>query len=419
MIKPASAGQEVPMGSRRKTYGQVGALALVAIMLVACSSSTVTWPPAISSAASAVPAGSGVHVAIPDESGARASQAVASEAPRETAAAATVDEITADYTYRSELITPLAHLYGTSGTLALDDFVIVTVENKNAKPVKVVVTSEIAGYTDKSSDTVTIDAGATQEIRQNPRLTTAAIDGLNSQHQADLHVTVSYLDAGQPRTVLDQTSPTLITSRRDFPWTIKGFTPQQTWELVVAMATPTDPKVEELISTAAHQYDPNHASLSGYDSLNDESGSVWQRMSNIWQAEAIDYNLTYVGTTDSFASGSSQRIRLPGEVLDQSSGNCIELTLLYVSVAEAMGLESAIIMIPGHAYVAIRLDNKNDSYYFIETTMIGAATFTEAAHEGNIEWTAAQPHVANSDPDYGWVDIAQARADGVLPIPWR
>jgi hypothetical protein len=403
------------MGSRRKTYGQVGALALVAIMLAACSASTVTFPPARSSAA---PAGTGVHVAIPGESGAKASQAVASEAPRETAAAATVDQITADYTYKAELITPLAHLYGTSGTLSLDDFVIVTVENKNSKPVKVVATSEIAGYTNKSSDTVTIDAGATQEIRQDPRLTTAAIDGLNSQHQADLHVVVSYLDAGQSRTVLDQTSPTLITSRRDFPWSIKGFTQQESWELVVAMVTPTDPGVEGLIRTAA-TYDPNKVMTSGYTEQNDDTGTVWQRLSNVWQAETNDYSLTYIGTTDSFASGSSQRIRLPGEVLDQASGNCIELTLLYAATAEALGLESAIIMIPGHAYVAIRLDNKNDSYYFIETTMIGAATFKDAAHEGNTEWTAAQPHVANAEADYGWVDIAQARADGVLPIPWR
>jgi len=407
------------MGSRRKTYWQLGALALAATMIAACSSSTATWPPAKPSAAVASPAGTGIHVAMPDESGAKPSQAAASEAPRQTAAAATVDAITADYTYKAELITPIAHLYGGTGTLALDDFVIVTVENKNTKAVKVVVTSEIDGFTTKASDTATIDAGATQEIRQNPRLTPTAIDGLNSQHQADLHVVVSYLESGQPRTVLDQTSPTLITSRRDFPWEIKGFTQQESWELVVAMATPTDPKVEELISTAAHLYDPNHASLSGYDSVNDESGSVWQRMSNIWQAETNDYSLTYVGTTDSFASGSSQRIRLPNEVLTQSSGNCIELTLLYASVAEAMGLESAIIMIPGHAYVAIRLDSKNDNYYFIETTMIGAATFKDAAHEGNLEWTDAQPHVAAGDPNYGWVDIAQARADGVLPIPWR
>src|ERR1035437_3671624 len=284
MIKPASAGQEVPMISRRKTYGQVGALALVAIMLAACSSSTVTWPPARSSGALATPAGTGVHVAIPDESGAKASQAVASGAPRATAGAVTVDAITADYTYKSELITPIAHLYG----LFLDDFVIATVTNGNTSAVKVVVSSEVAGYTDKASDTISVAAGATEEIRQNPRLTTAAIDGLNSQHQADLHVVVSYLDAGQPRTVLDQTSPTLITSRRDFPWTIKGFTQQEDWNLVVAMATPTDPGVEALIVKAAH-YAPNGIMTSGYDSANDTKLTVWQRLSNIWQAETANY----------------------------------------------------------------------------------------------------------------------------------
>src|ERR1035437_5878675 len=258
------------MVTRRKTYGQVGALALVAIMLVACSSSTVTWPPAKSSGVLATPAGTGVHVAIPDESGAKASQAVASGAPRATAGAVTVDAITADYTYKSELITPIAHLYGTF----LDDFLIATVTNGNTSPVKVLVTSEIAGYTSKSSDTVTVAAGATEEVRQNPRLTTAAIDGLNSQHQADLHVTVSYLDAGQPRTVLDQTSPTLITSRRDFPWTIKGFTQQEDWNLVVAMITPTDPGVEQLIRTGAN-YDPRAVMTSGYESEKDANGTVW------------------------------------------------------------------------------------------------------------------------------------------------
>ena len=95
---------------------------------------------------------------------------------------------------------------------------IVTVENGNKTAVKIVVKSVIDGYTSTATDTVTVAAGATEEIRQNPRLTTAAIDGLNSEHQADLSVTVSYLDNGQPRTILDQTSQTLVTSRRDFPW---------------------------------------------------------------------------------------------------------------------------------------------------------------------------------------------------------
>ncbi|HEX7496591.1 MAG TPA: hypothetical protein VF349_08155, partial [Candidatus Limnocylindrales bacterium] len=324
------------MGSWRNAYGRFGALVLIFIIAAGCSSASATWP-------ATAPSG-GALVDLPGASAAQSSHAVESEAPRATAASATVDQITADYVYTSELITPIAHLYGSF----IDDFVIVTVDNANASPVKITVQSDISGYTDKASDTVTVAANGSEEIRQNPRLTQAGYESLNSQHPADLHVVVSYLESGQPRTVLDQTSQTLITSRDDFPWSIKGFTQQENYDLVVAMITPTDPSVNTLIRTAAN-YDPNKIMTSGYDSEQDGNGTVWQRLSDIWQAETNDYSLTYISTPITFASGQSQRIRLPGEVLDQSSGNCIELTLLYAAAAEYLGMQAALVIIPGHA----------------------------------------------------------------------
>jgi hypothetical protein len=400
------------MGSWRRACGRVGALTLALVVVAGCSGATATLPPLRPSPGG--PAASAAHVELPNPSGPKASQPVASGAPRATAGAVTVDQITADYTYKSELITPIAHLYGTF----LDDFVIVTITNANSSPAKVVVSSEIAGFTDKATDTVTVDANGKQEVRQNPSLTIAAIDGLNSEHPASLHVVVSYLQNGQPLTILDQTSQTLITSRDDFPWSIKGFTQQANYELVVAMITPTDPSVQKLIRAAAN-YDPNGAMTSGYDSDQDYNGTVWQRLSDVWQAETNDFKLTYISTPITFASGSSQRIRLPGEVLDQSSGNCIELTLLYASVVEALGMQAGLVIIPGHAYVAVRLDDTNDSYYFIETTMIGQATFDQSLTEGLSEWKDAATHVNNSETDYGWVDVAKVRQEGVTPIPWR
>jgi hypothetical protein len=396
------------MLSIHKTAWRLAAVALVAAVAAACSSSTVTFPPPTAEASPTA-----VKVDVPGGSGSP-SEAPASEGPRATAEGNTVDNITADYTYKESLITPLAHLYGTF----LDDFVIVTVENGNKTAVKVVVKSVIDGYTSTATDTITVAAGATEEIRQNPRLTTSAIDGLNSEHQADLSVTVSYLDNGQPRTILDQTSQTLVTSRRDFPWGISGFTQQENFELVVAMVTPTDTSVEQLIRKAAN-YDPSGAMTSGYDSAKDANGTVFQRLADIWAAETNDYKLTYISTPITFASNSSQRIRLPGEVLDTNSGNCIELTLLYASVVEALGMQSSIVIIPGHAYIAVREDNVNDYYYFIETTMIGAATFTDAVKYGLGEWNDAAASVNAGDEDYGWVSIDDARANGIMPIPWR
>ena len=82
-------------------------------------------------------------------------------------------------------------------------------------------------------------------------------------------------------------------------------------------------------------------------------------------------------------------------------------------------MQPAIVMVPGHAYIAVRVDAKSDNYYFIETTMIGQATFKQAVTTAVGEWQKAQPHLAAGEPDYGWVDVATARADGIIPIPWR
>ncbi|HEX7491467.1 MAG TPA: hypothetical protein VF337_07165 [Candidatus Limnocylindrales bacterium] len=325
----------------------------------------------------------------------------------------TVGKITAKFDYRDRLITPLAHLYGKF----LADFVTITIKNANTSPVKVIAMSEIPGFTNQATDTVTINAGASKAIVQNPRLTTTAINDLNSEKKADVHVVISYLDNGQSRTVLDQTEATTVTSRRDFPWAIDGMSDKQDYELLAAMITPTDPKVEELITKAA-QYDPDKVMTSGYDKADDADGTVQQRLSDLWEAETKDYHLTYVSTTETFDQ-NSQRIRLPTEVLAGGSGNCIETSLLFAAATEALGMTPVIIIVPGHAYMGVNVDGQGDSWYFIETTMIGRYTFAEALKEGGTEWDDAAPSIEAGDKDYGYVNVLSARKDGITPIPWN
>jgi transglutaminase-like putative cysteine protease len=159
--------------------------------------------------------------------------------------------------------------------------------------------------------------------------------------------------------------------------------------------------------------------ISGYQSTLDADNSVYQRLDDIWQAETHDFSMTYISTPVSFAPGDTQAIRLPSEALSSSSGNCIELALLYASAVEAMGMEPVIVIVPGHAYLGVRVDSTSNSYYFVETTMIGQATFDDAVTEGGNEWDEAMPHENNNDEGYGWVEVAQARSDGILPIPWH
>jgi hypothetical protein len=327
---------------------------------------------------------------------------------------ANVDNLRVDYIYTDNLVTALYHLYGS----VLDHFVDITLTNSGTDPVKVIVQTEVTGYTTPAMDTVDVPADDTVNLHQDPRLIPEAVDKLNAQKPGNFHIRVVYLDRGEEKTILDETKQILIYSRRDFVW-IPGFDSQEEYELWAAWVTPNDPAVEGLIRAAAN-YDSTGIITGGYgEGENDEDGSVWRRLEAIWQAESNDYHLTYISTMTTFGPDSVQRMRLPSEVLDQASGNCVELAALYASTAEALGLETAIVRIPGHAFTAVRTDMTNAKYYFIETTMIGRADFSEAVSRAGDEWDENKPHFDANEEGYAWVTIQDARKKGILPIPWK
>lgn len=319
-----------------------------------------------------------------------------------------------NYTYTDNLITSIYHLYGT----VLDHFVDITVTNTAPEAVTVIVQTQVDGYTVQAADTIDLRPGESLALHQNPLLIPEAVDRLNSQKPGNFHIHVDVLSGDEQRTVMDETRSILIYSRRDFVW-VPGFEWREEYELWAAWVTPNDPSVEALIRAAAN-YDSTGIITSGYgDQADDGDGSVWRRLEAIWKAEANDYKLTYISTMTTFGPGSVQRMRLPAEVLEQSGGNCVELAALFASAAEALGMEAAIVRVPGHAFTAIRTDLENAQYYFIETTMIGQNSFSEAIIRGNEEWTEAQPHFDAGEEGYAWVTIPIARAKGILPIPWR
>lgn len=322
--------------------------------------------------------------------------------------------IEVDYVYTNGLVTVLYHLYGS----VLDHFVDITLTNNTDRKATLIVETEIEGYSTRSTDTVEVEAREQVELHQNPRLIASAVDQLNSEQPGNFRIRVVQVKPDGNLVLVEESRQILLYSRRDFVW-IDGFTPQEEYELWAAWVMPTDPAVEALIRSAA-DYTQSGTMWSGYGGyVNDENGKVWERLEAIWKAEAENYRLTYISTMVSFGPKTVQRMRLPSEVLDQASGNCVELAILFASAAEALGLEAAIIRIPGHAYTAVRMDEENANYYFVETTMIGQSSFEEAVDYGRQEWNEAQPHFDAQEEGYAWVTIPHAREKGILPIPWR
>jgi tetratricopeptide (TPR) repeat protein len=108
------------------------------------------------------------------------------------------------------------------------------------------------------------------------------------------------------------------------------------------------------------------------------------------------------------ASLTVDSVSLPRQTLTRTTGDCDDLSVLYASILESAGVQTALITVPGHICVAfgtntagkdygdlspdrnmtINLDN--ELWVPVEITMIGRASFAEAWKKGVEEWRACE-----------------------------
>jgi hypothetical protein len=321
----------------------------------------------------------------------------------------------------SDLVPTIYHLYGPY----FDDLVITSLTNYNADPAKVRVEASVSNYTDVAVDTITLSPGETIEVRQNPPLLPNALELLHGMRNASLHVQIDYLKEGERRLIYEGTQPLTVYSRDDFPWRIPGY--YNGTMFLATMVTPNDPALDELLRAAA-DYHPDGIITFQYGDEYDADHSVWKRMKAIYEAVADYYDVTYVATGTEFIPQEEaeegfwlQRLKLPYEVLESHSGMCVELSNLFASAFEKIILRPVVITVPGHVYVGLPISWDSETYYFLETTMVGQHSFEEAVQYANQSFMEnALPYIDADRKDlYFWLDVTEARQEGIWPIPWR
>ena len=76
---------------------------------------------------------------------------------------------------------------------------------------------------------------------------------------------------------------------------------------------------------------------------------------------------------------------------------------------ENLGMEPVIVLVPGHAYVGVRVAASPIAYLYIETSLTGRTSFDVAVA------SASRTMAKFSPSQFIRVDIRQARLDGYLP----
>ena len=186
--------------------------------------------------------------------------------------------------------------------------------------------------------------------------------------------------------------------------------------------------------------------VDGFDAYQTEDpGRVLLQVFAVWEAlRSHDIRYSDIGTTTTESDALyTLHVRFIEETLSESHANCVDASVMFASILRRMGLDSFLVLEPGHMFLGIYLDREGKQTAYLETTMLDdpdpakcaenralakAATrevrqlkgwkcFNDALDSAGKEFKKHRTRfLKENDPEYEIVDIASARWQGIAPI---
>jgi hypothetical protein len=280
----------------------------------------------------------------------------------------------------------------------------VKVTNASTEILRNRIVAQVPGWSDPEIQTIELGAGESHIYLFAPSFLGRAYRNREIA-AATATMTVSDL-AGH---LLDQeTAPVRLRSVDDLYWGHDfEYAP-----FIASWVTPHAAAVEQLLARAK-EFMPGRR-LPGYAS---RSSAVQDRLS-LQQAGAIyralqEQGVSYVKSSMTLGGHEdvSERVRMPSESIDRASANCIDGAVVYAALFENLGMEPVIVLVPGHAYVGVRMAPDSNNYLYIETSLTGRTSFANALTSASRSMVKFRPS------EQIRIDIRKARLDGIYPMP--
>ncbi len=203
-------------------------------------------------------------------------------------------------------------------------------------------------------------------------------------------------------------------------------------QALVSFVTPNHPDINAIIVKAAAVL-KEHTGSSQFNEYQSGSTNVVRTQVAAVYAAIHQLGIVYRGMPASYAE-IGQRVTLPDQVISGKLGNCIELSVLFASVLESIGINSGIIFQKGHAYLGVWLvddccpysicDDASflekkcsrgiDEMLVLETTMV---TKEQTSFESAVQ--AAEQNLADHSVFEMFIDVKRSRLERFLPLPHR
>lgn len=200
---------------------------------------------------------------------------------------------------------------------------------------------------------------------------------------------------------------------------------------IAAFVTPNHPALAQVVINASRHLEEwtGSSAFTGYQA---GDPSVARMQAAALYRAVQEWGIVYNNPPASFTAG--QRVRMADAVLEQHMATCLDFTILYASLAEAVGLNPLVVFIEGHAFPGVWLEDS--SFQDFEETDYASLSkrcakgveqmtvfqSTDMAHGRDVPFEQAEiagRAMLNPADFQIAVDVHRARAARVLPLPTR
>jgi hypothetical protein len=192
--------------------------------------------------------------------------------------------------------------------------------------------------------------------------------------------------------------------------------------------------------------------VSAFKVTTHEHDETLKQVFALWSAlqkRGLQYSST-TATPGGSETVQSQFVRFIDQSLANTQANCVDGSVLVASLLRKISIEPFLVTIPGHMYVGFYLGAGKSQFIGLETTMLGLAdvadeksptdpaaltalrdkldsatksrrdwkTFAKAIQVGTEDLTKNKAKLDAADANYQWIDLAEARSQGIMPIPY-
>lgn len=270
----------------------------------------------------------------------------------------------------------------------------------------------VEGFSDTGSVTTFVNSDTTKLFAPQLHFKPESYLDLKAPAQAQYQIRAYALENDHEILFFSETKPVTVHPVQVYGTELVGVQNMNWWH--AAWVTPNMDSIQNILNDLKGKLPDStvktYQLYSADTSIAQSSRRVVQAVFEVLQARTIHY----VQNPDAGSPG--QKIKYPIETLRNRDGLCIETTVLVASVLEAIGLQTFLVMVPGHSFVGWRTEKGSSTLDFVETTLLGSESSFSYANSAAIKrYNEEVTDGTFASGESELIDLEKVRRYGIMP----